>query len=756
MKRRWRPLVLASGVGGALVLGYFFQKPLTYTAKATFKGCEKPGNQGNLTKALEMLGKEESYASLEEPKVFLKSYPVVKGVAKRLALQAAIAQKESYWHALFNHVRAEKAHREKPPHSRVLAKSIPVARDPLIANEDSPLKCTAVDYEGEVCREFAIHALDERTFEVIGVGSGVFGEPFVWKEGSFVLEAPGEIKEQTFQLTLLPLHAVIKSLMKTIQVKQDQKDPKLVDITYSHPSRSLAAAVVNAVMYEYQLYLKREAQEKVSHQLSYLLQRESECLSELETLMEEHKEHLEKQLEAGKMMLLGHELDFFTQKQIDERTRQSSLRSEIQRTAQALNMQTVSFESLLEKSFPTDSTLSVEEVQTLLSEYKHALDRLEIKKTGYIETAESLKRGDFAILSDPELPSEKMLKLHHQLIDERNWTAKEQELIEQELELERVFLIKRLGHLTEGIQLEQNVLEKRIASLQEALIHLLIDEYKRGERHLTQLAKTASSFPTQWLIEQKIEANTALQSERFRSFSHLAQSKNLGYHLDYLSAKPLMEAKAPSLPNPPHLLLGCIAGALLGGGVFLACLALWEALLGPRATRAQLLADNRKCLTASASALYFELQGKAPLTTLTTPLTFELAELFGKSGESVLLVEYFELSTPEKSREFYTYVQADSTNIIEQLEEWKKRFTRLLFYTPEPLPPQELQLLSDQLVIDIRPEQRIRDFENLLAPTLFLVEPEIRALPTLNARLARLIARQRKPQAPRHTPSRSS
>ena len=731
---RWLLLISALFLG-ALIFFYFLMKPPTFTAQGTFKGNTQ-ANATGISKALELLGGGDSYSTYDDPKVFLRSYPVMEEVVRSLHLQLDIRDKKRANPLLriWNTLKAERAQRllkSKQPNSPILKE--PVASKCPLSDREKLVECTHLEYPGLLSEELDLVFLSANQFRIERkkqtLGEGELGKPFQWEGGSFTLNSSKPLAGKSFRLTFIPLQAAAKSLEKSLSVKRSKDLNSLIHVSFSHHDRHLAANIVNLAMEAFQQYLKEEGKRKISKQLGYLQQRQEKSIEGLEAIMEEHKAYLEGHLDSGELFLLENELEFMAARQTRARSALEDVSREMLAIHQVLaGQQAVEFPQLLEnlRSIRPSRTqsLTVEGARALIREQEHAIERIAMEQEHYDFCLAKLSDPHFDTSSLSKLIDDSTLKtrfdkihsLHRNLVDVKNWTTREREQLQEELATERRFLVKHLKDLKEGAGLKDTVLRTHLNQLQEGMLFLLLDRYEGVEDSLRDLALNASHFPQKWLTEQKIELNTKLHTEIIESITKMIEAKNIGYHLDYLTAAPLMRASLPVIPNSPRLLFGFLTGSFLGMFVILAGIILREVWLGPTASYENLKGEGKNVLRFShtfedAKNIHYFLKSQGQVLSIAVKnlsIVHDLASLFSKSGEKTLMIDLskcmendsftetefgklFILGAPEKLKE----VILGSKRFQEMLEQQKEAYSRILIATTAPLNSLEARLVID-------------------------------------------------------------
>lgn len=756
-KKRKREIFVCGLLSGILCFAFQLKKPLLYTAQGVFKGGDRP-SPAPLSKALELLGGNESYSSQDDPKSFMRVYPVLEEVVKNLDLQATVIDNSSnigFFTRYFRSLKTEAAYlgRKKPKaFSRIQASSAPLLLRPLFPDPAPALRCSHVLFSQELASVLFVQFEPGGCFKVFEnnffLGEGHLGSPFTWKGGSFTLE--GKNAGKTCSIHFIPLEQVVKGLEKSIQVKRDKENTSLIHVHFTHPDRHLAAAIVNQTMLCFQTFLKKEGSKKISQQLDYLQIRQKKAQEELETILESQFAYLQNHLDSGEIITFEKELEYLANSQSQERKNLQKILSDIQ----ALSGEKT-IESVRLSQDQNSEALSTQAAHALLADYQCQLDHVHLEKERLEYCSHKLMEPDFdasslsQILSDPTLISrfDKMHSLHRNLADTHNWSEKEKKQLKEELESEKHFLLKHVEHLKEGELIQENVLKERIASVQKTLLSLLVADYEACERHIQELARKAAHFPQKWLLEKKIDINMQLYSEMVESITKMIEAKNIGYHLEYLTATPLKMACSPPLPNSPRLLMGFLAGIAVGIFLALFLYAAHEIWEGPSASYENLLAYgcmvmgyfSRKSImkerdqkTLRKTAHHIVNKGPVFLIGSQCLSSFPaaLCSFLAKRGEKVAMIDFnpSPLTFAEHSVEHRPLEEEQifSKRFTEQVAALSREFERVCFIlkgSPSSLQIAELLPLMDAAVFCVT-DERLKDLASLNKETLFLIHPQ--------------------------------
>lgn len=670
IKRGKKKILIAALLVGSLFFYRQLHRPINFTAEGTFKGGEKK-SQSNLVAVL-LGGQSDSVSSENDPMTYMHSYPVLARVVQNLHLQGCLVEAvkpPSRYKNIWDTVRAESIHKiygaMKRPSSQILSGNVAIPDTLPFPDQKHTVQCQDIHYDQETFSNVSIQFQDEQTFTVNDnrglLGRGELTTPFVWEKGSFTLQklAERKLSGALFHLSLIPLEPATKGLGDNLSIANDKKDNSLYKISYTHGDRQLAASIVNAVMREYSNYQHDQGENIISKQLQYLASRQQQTTEELEKIINQHKDSLEKTIGEGGFVTLESELGFIARTQVEYQSQLARLTSMMQ----GLSPETYdgNFPKLLKKireaENPDNEVFTTQAAETMLASYQGKLDKIDFEKEYLDFCLSRLAESTFDVAtltkSDTNPTVAKLFaKVHDlqlKLIDEKNWSTTEKEHLRADIELQKKFLIQHFANLKDGAEVEKNVLRQKIHSLKQNALVLLYDEYEIIENRLRELAERATHYPEKKFSEQKIDLNTKMQTDVFESITKMIESKNISFNLDYNSSYPLSLALPPTLPNHPRIRFFTLIGAFIGAFGAFGSLLLLQAAKGPSASLKNLRgmgyhvsglfsAKNRESLKDAA---YFLSQDQILLISsqYSTSLSSLLASRLAKRKERVCVIQ---------------------------------------------------------------------------------------------------------------------
>lgn len=284
-------------LAGALVsFSYFFFKPPTFQASATFKQAASRAESGfDLKKLARTLSGSPSEASTTP---LMLSRTVLAKTVEELGLQAVVEQRG------------------------FLTKKFLACRDNLLAefHRDLPLQeefqFKNVSYPGEKPRQFFLRFSSPDAFELLDphhekLSSGLLHQKVACEELTFILtQTPANLKIGTlYPLSILPRNSVIQEVKSRVSVKPLKEDKNILAISFRDAHRQKAAAFVNTLMKKYEEFLIEENKTVLGAQLKYLDQRQNELNTKLDADIKDHVAMLKKSLVDQGFMGVEQEMD---------------------------------------------------------------------------------------------------------------------------------------------------------------------------------------------------------------------------------------------------------------------------------------------------------------------------------------------------------------------------------------------------------------------------------------------------------------
>jgi hypothetical protein len=277
-------------VMGALLTFLFLGiRPTKYKVEATFReATEDSGSGGSLKELLGGIGSGQQSQAAS----YMKSFRVLKPLVSKLGLQ--VSPGKSGW---------------------IVKKIFKRYSDKLKATKGLGLEdldrfrfCNVV-YEGEQRINFGIRFVDKEHFTVHSADQkkefcqGVVGASVNLEElqCEFTLVKPAQsMKVGVFYPFFVTYWKdVANGLKNDLQISSDKANKSICDLAFFSRDRHLGQWILNEVMSQYQLYLKREHDELAQDQLVYLENKQTQLCGKLEALFQENIDYLAQNVEKN-------------------------------------------------------------------------------------------------------------------------------------------------------------------------------------------------------------------------------------------------------------------------------------------------------------------------------------------------------------------------------------------------------------------------------------------------------------------------
>lgn len=208
-----------------------------------------------------------------------------------------------------------------------------------------------------------------------------------------------------------------------------------------------------------------------------------------------------------------------------------------------------------------------------------------------------IEEPDFEITSlssglDDEISRDMMRKageLVLNLRDQNNQSSREQERIEEELNLQRTFLTMHLKQKVQLMELNKELINEKIFALENISLELIhqsillleknLQDYLQSrlenlqqeriliQRHLENIRTEMALLPQKWVSERLLAEEVETNQKIVEEIAKLVESKNISHNLDVIQSAPVDTALPPLHPLAPKVFLWGFLGFFLGGFV---------------------------------------------------------------------------------------------------------------------------------------------------------------------------------------------
>ncbi|MCB1118550.1 MAG: hypothetical protein KDK65_01175 [Chlamydiia bacterium] len=591
--------------------------------------------------------------------------------------------------------------------------------EPFVAERSEQLYLSQLRYTSEYYGDFYL-MLEGDQFSLSDaqgeeMGKGRIGVPFTHPQIAFTLHLreKGLSPVQEYYLRVEPLQITVQKVLRDLYVKPNVKAKRVINITFRGKDRFNTPQFLNQVMHNYRDYLSDEQKRFAKTQLEYLQQRQEGMVEGLKSVLVQHAELITRDVATTGFMGSEKEVDFLAtqltecQKQlleIDwEIKRMLALRGEtpcayfdpysnrndprviqeILTSIRDLERQKESLHVFSEvTSEPLFEGIDLPVAQQLYLTYAQTLSQAEEEAKHNQFILEQLQNPQFELSSLSTILTDsvsqehvvKVSQLSMALKDTQNRSHKEQERLQEELNLEKAFLAQHLAQTVDLLQIKQQLFERKIASLNIAMLTLInrqIGIYQKnfsdyvntrlsnleGEKQLLlaeqeNLNAKLSTLPDRWVTGQLVDNQLAINRRMAEEVTKYVVSKDITGQLEVSQSTPLDFAKPPLHPDPPLLLLFSFLGAFLGGGIPLVAVMLTSLKKGLPANKQSL-----NCVVTEPVA--FCQQNTLILTPWPHNPALAIAKKLQKQGKNPLIIDGT-FSTPSEKGLLH-YLEGDDS-----------------------------------------------------------------------------------------------
>lgn len=278
-RKKRRRIAQGALICALIVLLFRLVEPIQYEAYATFR--EKGKTKSGIGAAL-ILMSETSADS--DALTTMRSQKLLEEIVKTQGLQGEITKDEHVFPlipfaTIKNNILTEYA----------LFRNL---RFPLVNTPIPDLKMEQVVYADEVPTTFRLVVVSEDGYVVEDmsgktIGTGSFGIPFSTDKIAFTIKRTGPdlLKDNAYELSLLPLRYVSTRLNRYFTITQDKNDKTLIKIVHKNADRKMAAKNANLLMDAYLKYVQCEHENLCQSQINYLRERQEDAANHLEAMM---------------------------------------------------------------------------------------------------------------------------------------------------------------------------------------------------------------------------------------------------------------------------------------------------------------------------------------------------------------------------------------------------------------------------------------------------------------------------------------
>ncbi len=518
---------------------------------------------------------------------------------------------------------------------------------------------------------------------------------------------------QTYRLKINPWSTTVRDWRRAFSVVPHKLIPSIYEFRLRHPDGKRGAELLNRLMASYQNYLKKEHEDVTQAQFHYLDQRKEDLYAQMAEAFTAHGRYVADYL--GQTGAVSAELEL----------------KQLSRMYQKLATRQLGIDV-----YRIPSNADRAGTQQLIERYQVQLDESEVKIRHLQRMLERLSERELSLsafgllLSDPvsQHLSATAGALIERLRDEKNYSTKEEQRLLEELELQKKLFAEHLSQLIEVEEIKRSVTQENLAGLRQVSLYGLDKEKTILTGKMEELRKEMGPLPEQVALEKQLKFKADASLAVVRAMAQMAESHTVSRHLHSISAKVLDQAIVPRYPARSHLFLFTFLGAIGAVGISGTCLGLLAVARGLPVTRDKLLAMgypfggtiSKNIESLRPIALFIQERIIGLVAGNEINYGPGLAELLGRSGRKVLLIEFtgpLEEFSVKKNSWYDSVVSSGnsafgteyllSKKFLELLEELRTQYDQILVLIRAPLGASEAQAAckwSEQMVVTVHDE----------------------------------------------------
>ncbi len=433
------------------------------------------------------------------------------------------------------------------------------------------------------------------------LASGMQGENIQMPELCLTIRSVPESVHagHTFELWISPLYSSVTELKRSIEIRPDRKDQRVLWLSCKHRNPHRAAEIVNQISASFIHYLKQEEEKLAREQLAFLDEHKKKLESEFDQALSQHVSFLKRNIANSGFIEVEQQIELVKRPQQDLRSRMLELTTfegnlrDVQTTyAQAMGWQKQAADSctaqageglqanwLIENArfWPEQfAGIDLHTARELHGTYQRGLDQIEeqidriefllpkVREEEFeLNAISALSQGDAVISSMMQKASELALSLR----EEENYSQKDLHRLKEALKSQKKFIEAHLSHTRDLYQKQGAILHSKLASLRTVMLKLIEAEKGVVQDQLSNLQEQLADVPERWQSEKQLEAKNELMQKIIEGMTQVIEGKIIDHHLKNISSKMIDFARSPERPHRTGLIntmaLFSLTGAVL-------------------------------------------------------------------------------------------------------------------------------------------------------------------------------------------------
>jgi uncharacterized protein involved in exopolysaccharide biosynthesis len=392
---------------------------------------------------------------------------------------------------------------------------------------------------------------------------------------------PKDIRlHHAYALTLLPWEGVVAALKKSIEIRPDRKDQRILWLSCKNRDARRAAEIVNQIGASFIHYLKDEEEKLTEEQLAYLNDHRQKIETDFDSALLQHVSFIKNNIVRSGFVEVEQQVDFLKRPQQDLRSRLVELKTfeSNLKDVQATYAKTMGWplqhdhscmaeagdglriEQLIEKGrfwLEQFAGIDLHTAKELHGNYQRSLDQIENQIDRIDFLLPKVREEDFELNAVSTLAEED--KVIHSLVqkaseialllrEEGNYSQKDLQRLGESLKSQKKFIEAHLGHARDLYQKQAGVLQSKLASLREVMIKLIDAEKNVVQEQLVHLQEQLVDIPDRWRAEKQLEAKSELMQKVAEGMTQIIEGKIVDHHLKNVNSKMIDLARPPNHP----------------------------------------------------------------------------------------------------------------------------------------------------------------------------------------------------------------
>ena len=591
-----KKILRASFWGALLAFSFILIRSVPkYQVSATFKEAPKSiEGTGGLEKLLLSNGSASSQES--QTATLIQSNQVLKPLVVRMGTQATV-RKAGLLSRVYKRIR-----------DNILSER------GLSLSDVDDFAFQNVVYDGEKTLTYSLRFEDSEHFSIGSgkktIASGSLGSCVRLPEAELtIVKVPKGLKVGThYSLSIQPWVSAVNAIRSNFRIKCLKQQKSIHELKFFHRDRYFGTELLNALTEEYRRYLKRDHDQVVHEQLSYLQQKQEEICANMSSVFDEYTEYLQTNLSRSGQLGLTQEIGGITKECNVLANKISSIDLELDRLVRM---------EVDQKAFvPMDDTpfsRSLKDTLSAISELKQQRDLIELSLPSQSRALNELqyenKKGELKEVRDQLCAMQHLLdgiEKHTPLSQDALFDAGEYlgawaGRLADSQEEDRKGLAEYLENAVRLLSMQEKMVQeqihyahdtpaafkgidlttaralfleyyKKLDQIAEGVSHFsrLADEIERGDFEISSLSAVLLDPLSQRLIQQASEIALKLKDEKHHSEKEGSrwaeelslQKKILKEHLDQLFK--LEQVKSDLVQNRIDALQAIRLGSISG------------------------------------------------------------------------------------------------------------------------------------------------------------------------------------------------